>query len=136
MLQLNQVSLRRGDRLLFADASFQAHAGQRLGVTGANGSGKSSLFDAVLGRLEPDHGDIRMDVACRLAHVAQESPSTQQSALEYVLDGDAELRAVQARLETSHEHETADQHDGWAALEAIDGYTAESRAGKLLHGLG
>ena len=136
MLQLNQVSLRRGDRLLFADASFQAHAGQRLGVTGANGSGKSSLFDAILGRLEPDHGEIRLDGLSRIAHVAQESPATQRSALDYVLDGDAELRAVQASLARVHEHESAAQHDGWAQLEAIDGYTAESRAGKLLHGLG
>jgi ATP-binding cassette subfamily F protein 3 len=136
MLHLNQVSLRRGDRLLFADASFQAHAGQRLGVTGANGSGKSSLFAAVLGHLEPDHGEIRVDPGYRIAHVAQESPSTPRSALDFVLDGDAELRAIQARLEASHEHESAAEHDGWAALEAIDGYTAESRAGKLLHGLG
>jgi ATPase subunit of ABC transporter with duplicated ATPase domains len=61
MLQLNQVSLRRGDRLLFANATLQAHAGQRLGLTGANGSGKSSLFAAILGELEPDEGSITLD---------------------------------------------------------------------------
>ena len=93
MLQLNQLSLRRGDRLLFADATFQVYPGQRLGVTGANGSGKSSLFEAILGGLEPDEGQITLDAGCRIAHVAQESPSSKQTALDYVLDGDAELRA-------------------------------------------
>ncbi len=136
MLQLNQVSLRRGDRLLFADATFQVHAGQRLGVTGANGSGKSSLFEAILGGLEPDEGQISLDTGCRIAHVAQESPSSEQTALDYVLDGDTELRAVQSRLGILQQDETTQDHSAWAHLEAIDGYTAESRAARLLHGLG
>jgi len=96
MLQLNQVSLRRGDRLLFTNASLQAHFGQRLGVTGANGSGKSSLFDAILGRLEVDEGAILLDPEYRIAHVGQESPASKQPALDFVLDGDIELRALQA----------------------------------------
>ena len=138
MLQLNQVSLRRGDRLLFADATFQVHPGQRLGVTGANGSGKSSLFEAILGGLEADEGEIVVTTGYRIAHVAQESPACEQAALDYVLDGDVELRTVQSRLahlqnnETAHDHD----HDAWAQLDAIDGYTAESRAARLLHGLG
>jgi len=136
MLQLNQVSLRRGDRLLFAEATFQVHPGQRLGVTGANGSGKSSLFDAILGRLETDEGEIILDAACRIAHVAQESPSAEKAAIEFVLDGDSELRAIQTRLASSHESGAGQDHDAWTELETIDGYTAESRAARLLHGLG
>jgi ATP-binding cassette subfamily F protein 3 len=137
MLQLNQVSLRRGDRLLFTNASLQAHFGQRLGVTGANGSGKSSLFDAILGRLEVDAGSIFFDPEYRIAHVAQESPASMQSALDFVLDGDTELRAVQAKLQEAPVAQPTEQHHAaWAELEAIDGYTAESRAARLLHGLG
>jgi len=136
MLQLNQVSLRRGDRLLFADATFQVHPGHRLGVTGANGSGKSSLFDAILGRMETDHGAIILDPDCRIAHVAQESPSTGKAAIEFVLDGDSELRAVQSRLASSPVNGDELDHDAWTHLDAIDGYAAESRAARLLHGLG
>lgn len=137
MLQLNQVSLRRGDRLLFSNASLQAHFGQRLGVTGANGSGKSSLFDAILGRLEVEAGSISLDPEYRIAHVAQESPASEQTALGFVLDGDTELRALQATLEQAHTASPAEEHHAaWAQLEAIDGYTAESRAARLLHGLG
>lgn len=137
MLQFNQVSLRRGDRLLFSDATLQAHAGQRLGVTGANGSGKSSLFSAILGELETDEGTIVLDAGSRIAHVSQESPSSHQAALDYVLDGDTELRAIQASLEKPPGDESQEEHhQAWAQLETIDGYTAESRAARLLHGLG
>jgi len=136
MLQLNQVSLRRGDRLLFSDATFQIHPGQRLGVTGANGSGKSSLFEAIRGNLEPDQGEIVLTAGYRIGYVAQESPASEQAALEYVLDGDVELRATQSGLAHSQDNETADDYSAWAHLDAIDGYTAESRAARLLHGLG
>jgi len=136
MLQLNQVSLRRGDRLLFANASLQAHFGQRLGVTGANGSGKSSLFDAILGRLDVDEGAIWLDPEYRIAHVGQESPDSEQPALDFVLDGDTELRALQATLQQHAASPSEEHHAAWAQLEAIDGYTAESRAARLLHGLG
>ena len=98
MLSLNQVSLRRGRKLLFENASFQVHAGQRLGVIGANGSGKTSLFSMILGELEPDDGDLQINAADEIAHVAQESPSTTKSALDFVLDGDHELREVQAAI--------------------------------------
>jgi ATP-binding cassette subfamily F protein 3 len=137
MLQLNQVSLRRGDRLLITQATFQVHPGNRLGVTGANGSGKSSLFSAILGDLEIDDGQLSLDPGYRIAHVAQESPSSERSALDYVLDGDSELRSIQALIEgsTVDEH-TPEQHLAWDQLDAIDGYTADSRAARLLHGLG
>ena len=136
MIQLNQVSLRRGDRLLFSDVTFQVHCGQRVGVTGANGSGKSSLFEAILGGLEADEGEILVDAGYRVAHVAQERTASEQSALEYVIDGDTELRAVQSKLRSSQGHGAAGDHSAWAQLDAIDGYTAESRAARLLHGLG
>jgi len=137
MLQLNQVSLRRGPRALFENANLQVYPGQRVGITGANGSGKSSLFEAIMGGLETDEGTILLDAGSRLAHVAQESPSTSRSALDYVLDGDEELREIQARIEQNENSESDEtHHDAWAQLEAIGGYSAEARAARLLHGLG
>ena len=137
MLQLNQLCLRRGPRALFENANLQVYPGQRVGITGANGSGKSSLFEAILGGLEPDEGSISVDAGYRIAHVAQESPSTSKSAMDFVLDGDKELREIQSRLgqHTNGDDDEA-HHDAWAELEAIGGYSAESRAARLLHGLG
>jgi ATP-binding cassette subfamily F protein 3 len=137
VLSLTGVTLRRGPRLLFADATFQVHAGQRLGLVGANGSGKTSLFAALLGELETDRGDIQLPPDAHIAHVAQESPRGSRSALDFVMDGDAELRQLQdAIAETGAQGSTAGTHDLFERLEAIDGYAAEARAARLLDGLG
>ena len=137
MLQLDNLCLRRGPRLLFEDASFQIHPGQKVGVTGANGTGKSSLFALILNELHADAGDLRYPKGWVIAYVAQQTPADERAAIEYVLDGDTELRAVQKSLAQA---ETENDGDRLAALhgrfEVIDGYTASSRAGQLLHGLG
>ena len=72
MLQFNNLSLRRGARLLFEQASLQIHPGQKVGVSGANGTGKSSLFALILGELQADGGDLRYPRDWVIAHVAQE----------------------------------------------------------------
>jgi len=137
MLRFNELSLRRGTRLLFERASLQVHPGQKVGITGANGSGKSSLFALLLHELHADAGEFHRPRDWVIAHVAQEMPADERGAIEYVLDGDDELRAVQADLALAEQN-----NDGarLAALhgqfESIDGYTARSRAGQLLHGLG
>jgi ATP-binding cassette subfamily F protein 3 len=137
MLSLNQVSLRRGRKLLFEDASFQLHAGQRLGLIGANGSGKSSLFSMLLGELEPDGGELRLNSSDRMAHVAQESPSLAIPAIEFVINGDAELRELQASVtDMEASGEDSELHTLYEKLDAIDGFTAEARASRLMHGLG
>jgi ATP-binding cassette subfamily F protein 3 len=137
MLALSNISLRRGSKVLIEDASFQAHAGQRLGVIGPNGCGKSSLFAMFLGELEPDSGELVLDPRYEIAHVAQESPSGSGSAVDYVMDGDRELRQVQAAIAHAEAApETPDLHVLYEQMEAIDGFTAESRAARLLHGLG
>jgi ATP-binding cassette subfamily F protein 3 len=137
VLNLRQVSLRRGSKLLFEKVTFQAHAGQRLGLVGANGSGKSSLFALLLGNLEADDGSFEVNSANRFAHVSQESPSGARSALDYVLDGDAELREIQAGIERSENgRDMEDNHHLFELLERVDGFTAEARAARLLHGLG
>ena len=137
MLKFTQLSLRRGTRELLHDVNCTIHAGQRVGVTGANGVGKSSLFSLLRNELHPDGGDFSLPPNTVIAHVAQETPAVDKSALDYVIDGDTELR----RLE--HEIALAEQaNDGdklahlYSDMENIHGYSAASRAGKLIHGLG
>ena len=139
MLSLNQISLRRGQQLLMHGVSFQVNAGERMGVIGANGTGKSSLFAMLLGELEPDEGELIVNAKDVLAHVAQESASGTWLALDHVLDGDAELRSVQAAIKKAEQGSDAARsslHSLYERLEAIDGFSAEARAAKLLHGLG
>jgi ATP-binding cassette subfamily F protein 3 len=137
MLQFENVSLRRGPRLLFERTSFQIHPGQKAGLTGANGSGKSSLFSLVLGTLGTEAGAVKYPSGWIIAHVAQETPVSKQAAIEFVLDGDEGLRRTQRELSTA-------EHDGdgeriaqlHAELEHIGGYQANSRAASLISGLG
>ncbi len=137
MLSLTKISLRRGRKVLIENASFQVHAGQRMGVIGANGSGKSSLFAMLLGELEADDGELKLDPRDQIAHVAQESPHGSGSAVDYVMDGDAELREVQLAIAAGEaSDDSPDLHLKYERMEAIDGFTAESRASRLLHGLG
>ncbi len=137
MLQLRQLSLRRGPRLLLEGADLTIHPGQKVGLVGPNGCGKSSLFALIRGELHADAGDLSLPAAWEIAHVAQQTPSGSQPAIEFVMDGDRELREVQAGIRAA---EIADDGLRQAALharlDAVGGYTAESRAGRLLHGLG
>jgi len=138
MLQLKQIELRRGTKLLFENATLQAHAGQRMGVIGVNGSGKSSLFSLVLGSLEADSGELQLNPKDVIAHVAQESPHSGKSALDFVQDGDHGLRQLQAsinELEALNDHDDR-LHGLYEQMDNIDGFTAETRAARLLHGLG
>jgi len=138
MLQLNQIELRRGAKLLFENASLQAHAGHRLGVIGVNGSGKSSLFALILGELEADAGELQVNPRDVIAHVSQQSPHSEQPALEFVQDGDRDLRRLQAsiaELEALDDHDER-LHDLYERMDNIDGFAAETRAARLLHGLG
>ena len=137
MLSLSNISLRRGRKILFEGVSFQIHAGQRMGVIGANGCGKSSLFAMILGELEADDGELALDPKAEIAHVAQDSPHGGCSAVDYVMDGDRELRTVQAAIaEGEAAADKPDLHLLYERMEAIDGFTAESRGSRLLHGLG
>jgi ATP-binding cassette subfamily F protein 3 len=137
MLTLRNVALRRGPRVLFEAASFSLFRGEKIGVVGPNGAGKSSLFALLQGELSPDAGDVERPGGLVLASVAQEVPPDTRPAVEFVLDGDRELRDVQARLEAA---EAA--HDGvgigrlHAQLDGLGGWTARSRAARLLAGLG
>jgi ATP-binding cassette subfamily F protein 3 len=131
------MTLARGSRRLIEDVSLQIHAGWRVGVVGANGSGKSSLFALLQGELHAEAGDCETPRDWRIASVAQETPPLAEAAIEFVLDGDEELRTVERAIETAdraHDgHALADLH---ARLEAIGGYAARPRAAALLAGLG
>ncbi|TLS75954.1 ATP-binding cassette domain-containing protein [Mariprofundus erugo] len=137
MLYFDQLTLRRGSKLLFENATLTIHAGDKLGITGANGCGKSSLFGLVLGQLEEDSGRFRIDKGTIIAHVAQETPALPISAIRYIMQGDAELSQLEADIQAAEQHGHGDAlarlHERMAA---IDGYAAPARAARLMHGLG
>ncbi len=136
MLSFNDVSLLRGGEVLFSAVTFTVHAGQKLGLTGANGAGKSSLFSLILGELAVETGTIGLPSDLVLAHVAQETPPDPRPALEYVLDGDVELRALQAALTQAEAQGGAELGELHTRMATIDGYAAPARAARLLVGLG
>jgi ATP-binding cassette subfamily F protein 3 len=137
MINFKSVALRRGQRLLFENASFTIHQGQKVGITGANGTGKSSLFELLLGTLHPEAGELSMPPGLEIAHVAQETPAIERSALDYVVDGDHELRQIEAEVRAAEAgNDGVRLAHAHARFEAVGGYAAAARAGKLLHGLG
>lgn len=133
MITLEDISLQRGTKILLQHANVQMHRGQRIGLTGANGCGKTSLLMLISGDLEVDDGTLRLQPGIQLATVAQEIESSDQIALEYVLDGDQTLRQLQQALSDASEDKIAELH---ARMEEIDAYTANARAARLLNGLG
>ncbi|MCK9469927.1 MAG: ATP-binding cassette domain-containing protein, partial [Porticoccaceae bacterium] len=137
MIVLDQINLQRGAKALLKGASAVIHPGQKVALIGGNGAGKSSLFQAMLGRLAVDGGNLSLPGAWRVAHMAQEVAATDRCALDFVIDGDSTLRDVEAQLA---EAECAGDNLRIATLhqrlDEIDGYTARVRAEKLLHGLG
>ncbi|MDH4610175.1 ATP-binding cassette domain-containing protein [Pseudomonas sp. BN102] len=137
MIRLQNLTLQRGPQRLLESAELTLHAGQRAGLIGANGAGKSSLFALLRGELGPDAGDCQLPADWRIAHMRQEVDNLERLAVDYVLDGDQHLRQVQRDLAAAEA-----SHDGTAIarlhseLDSADGYTADARARKLLAGLG
>jgi ATP-binding cassette, subfamily F, member 3 len=139
VIQFKQLTFSRAGKALVEDASFQLHPGHRIGLTGANGAGKSTLFALLRGELVADAGDLLIPAHWVIAHVAQETPALSQSALDYTLDGDEELRSLQTNLAKAQSGEVNDPllvAEWHQRLADIDGYSAESRASTLLAGLG
>ena len=137
MITLRNITLRRGPNVLLQQVNWTIYHKQRIGIIGANGSGKTSLFAMLLNEHHADEGELDIPRQIRLSHVAQETPAYSNSALDFVLDGDSELRALEAEL-----HCAEQGHDGTRIatlhekLSIIDAYTAPSRAAQLLGGLG
>lgn len=134
MIQLDKISLQRGSKFLLDGASLTVYPGQKVGLIGANGSGKSTLFQLLLGDIVSDAGNLDIPKQWRIAHMAQEVGHTQRTALDYVLDGDAELRRLEAAVAANPDGEKLAQL--YADLENIHAYTAPTRAQELLNGLG
>jgi ATP-binding cassette, subfamily F, member 3 len=137
MIRLSQVTLRRGTKTLLEGAEVALNPGDRIGLIGANGSGKSSLFALLRNELHADKGDVDFPAHWRVAHVAQETPALERSALDYAIDGDTTLRHLEAELaEAEHANDGHRIGELHAALGDAGAYTVRSRAERLLHGLG
>jgi ATP-binding cassette, subfamily F, member 3 len=137
MIRFSNVSLIRGTKVLLEGADAVLNPGDRIGLIGSNGSGKSSLFAVLRGELHTDKGDAEFPPQWRVAHVAQETPALDRPAVEYAIDGDTTLRSLEKKL--SQAEENNDGHligELYAALGDADAYTVRSRAEQLLVGLG
>jgi len=137
MLQLIDISLKRGSKPLFEHLSCTVYPGHKVGVIGRNGAGKSTLFELILRRLQPDDGDVIMPSGWQIAHMAQQVDATDRAALDYVMDGHRALRKVERKLAAAEANgddlAVATLHAEYAD---IGGHEAEARAGEILHGLG
>src|SRR6187402_749988 len=137
MISFRNLALRRGSRTLLSQMDLTIQSGWALGVIGRNGCGKSTLFAALKGELEPEVGDLDMPSKVRLASVAQETPALPDPAIEYVLGGDVEVAAA---LKAEADAYEAEDYEAVARanmrIEEVNGYDARARAGRLMHGLG
>lgn len=137
MITLSDIQLLRGPKPLLNLTSASIHPGDKVGLVGKNGCGKSSLFALFKGELSLDAGNFKMPSSWRLAWVAQETPALERMALEYVIDGDRDYRALETALkhaeETHDGNKVAELHD---KIDAIGGYSIRARAAELLDGLG
>src|SRR3989440_2667546 len=137
MIRLSQVTLRRGAKTLLEGADVALNPGDRIGLIGANGSGKTSLFALLRGELHTDKGEVEFPAHWRIAHVAQETPALERPATEYAIDGDTALRSLETELASAEAAgDGALMGELHAALADADVYTVRSRAETLLLGLG
>jgi ATP-binding cassette subfamily F protein 3 len=141
MIRFLNVSLMRGTKPLLENADLTLNPGDKIGLVGANGAGKSSLFGMLRNELHPDQGEIDFPARWRMAYVAQETPPLERAALDYAIDGDTGLRALEAELERleaePHTHDNGiAMGEVHGALADADAYTVQSRAEQLLLGLG
>jgi ATP-binding cassette, subfamily F, member 3 len=141
MIRLQQVVLARGIKPLFDNVDVTLNPGDKIGLIGSNGAGKSSLFAMLRGELHPDQGSIEFPAKWQLAHVAQETPPLERSAIDYAIDGDTALRKLEAELaELEAQPDTPENGiaigNMYGALADADAYTVRSRGEQLLLGLG
>lgn len=137
MIKLRQITLQRGTKILFNQINITINTRQKVGLIGANGCGKSSLLALLRRQLHQDEGEVELQPNLTIAHVAQETPSIYKPAIEYVLDGDPELRQIETQLAAAQQvHDGMREASLHAQIDAIDGYTARARAAQLMHGLG
>ncbi|WP_094842652.1 ABC-F family ATP-binding cassette domain-containing protein [Bordetella genomosp. 11] len=136
MIRGSGITLRRGTKVLLDDADFVVNPGERVGIVGKNGAGKSSLFALLTGALDVDAGSLTLPPDWRIASVQQELHADDRPAREFVIDGDTPLRALQARRATLADHQGTEIAETEAALIEAGAWSAPSRAEQLLAGLG
>lgn len=137
MITLNGLELLRGHKLLFSNVNVSFYDKQKIGVVGKNGCGKTSLFLLLQGKLESSAGDVLLPAKLQIVTVEQETPRSDKSSLEYVIDADVSLRKCQHELVVAEEHDDGVKiAELYETLQNIDGFTAEARAAKILIGLG
>lgn len=136
MIRANSLSLRRGSKPLLENTSFTINPNERIGIVGRNGAGKSSLFALILGQIDQETGDISIPKEWRIAHVRQDVLLGNQSATEFVIDGDINLRNLQSEYANTDTNDGVRLSELEAALSDAGTYTAQSRAEQLLSGLG
>jgi ATP-binding cassette subfamily F protein 3 len=137
MITLKNVVLRRGAKVILDSASVTLNPGEKVGLVGRNGAGKSSLFAMLSGSLHEDGGEYSIPAQWRMAQVAQDMPETSQSATRYVVEGDVVLLAAQAEVEAAEASGDGDRM-GHAYMELYDAgaHDAQARAQALILGLG
>ena len=137
MITAQNIHLMRGGRTLLQNASFCVYPGEKVGLIGKNGSGKSSLFAGLLGEFELDAGELSFPKQWRVATVKQQITDTNRCLIDYIIDGDEAFRKVQALLQQAEQNAEglaiAELH---AQLDAMDAYSIEARAATLATGLG
>jgi len=137
MLSFNNLALRRGTNLLFENVSFTVHRDNKVGLVGANGTGKTSLFKMIQGEIDSDEGDFKYPPDLKIACLAQEVPGTDELALSYVMSGDLKLLEIQNSItKAENEQDYGALGELHSQFEDHDGFTAKSRAEQLLVGLG
>ncbi len=136
MIQLDQVSLRRGGRVLFQKASMQLHPGWKIGLTGVNGAGKSTLFAAFLGEIGSDEGTLTRPAVWTVAHMAQEIKALDMKAIDFVLSGDEEYWDIQNKLNAPEQLNDTELAQLYGRFDEISGYAAPAKASQLMAGLG
>ncbi|NOR39901.1 MAG: ATP-binding cassette domain-containing protein, partial [Gammaproteobacteria bacterium] len=134
MLNIKNLSYLQGGIPLLENVNLQAYTNQRIGLVGKNGCGKSTLFRLIRGMIKPDSGEVSIQPGKTVAFVEQETVNSDQPTLEFVLDGDAELRLLEKTL--ARENHDTEWFDAQHCFEDIDGYGAKARAAQLLNGLG
>lgn len=136
MIQLDQLSIRRGGRVLFQKASMQLHPGWKIGLTGVNGAGKSTLFAAFLGELGADEGSLTRPAVWTVAHMAQEIKALDMKAIDFVLSGDEEYWEIQHKLDHPENLSNDELAHLYGHFDEIHGYSAAAKASQLMAGLG
>ena len=137
MLSFNNLELVLGGKTLFDDVSLTIHHHQKVGLVGANGTGKTSLFKVIKKEIEVDQSTVSFPNDLRISYLAQEVPASDEIALQYVLSGDYRLIEIQHEIELAEKEEKfellAELYETYSAL---DGYSAKSKAEQLMVGLG